>query len=101
MFIYQVPCISLQHLTEADLSRLYDPQRDPSEVACMIDPNDSQNGMFVWVDEVDSGDPPDPPVGYSPNFNALWHWAQQRGYTWIRFAEWGDEVEGLAAPKEG
>ncbi|NJM67806.1 MAG: hypothetical protein HC851_20130 [Acaryochloris sp. RU_4_1] len=101
MFIYQVPCISLQHLTEADLSRLHDPQRDPSEVACMIDPNDPQNGMFVWIDEVDSGAPSDPPAGYSANFNALWHWAQGNGFTWIRLAVCGDEIEGLAVPKGG
>jgi hypothetical protein len=96
MFIYQAPCISLQHLTEADLSRLYDPQRDPTSVACMYDPNDPQNGLFLWVDEADSGVPSDPPEGYSEGFQSLWGWAQRNGFSWIRLAEWGDEIEGLS-----
>lgn len=94
-FTHQVPCISIGYLTETDFNRLVSPQRDPTALTCMYDPNDIQHGFFVWVDEVDPGQLSDPPEGYSKGFMALWHWAQGNGFTWIHLALGGDKVEGL------
>ena len=92
---YTVPWVSLQHLTGADRSRLLTRHRDPLDIACMYDPGDPHNGMFMCVDVVDPGEYSDPPEGYSDGFQALWHWAQQQGYSWLRLVDWGDVVEGL------
>jgi hypothetical protein len=101
MHIYQIPCVSFQYLSDADRSRLFDPQRDSTTIACMYDPSDPLNGIFLWVDEVEPGTTSEPPEGYSDGFQDLWCWAQEQGYSWLRLVEWGDQVEGLPISDEG
>ncbi len=95
VFTRPVPWVSLHHLTEADRSRLINRHHDPLDIACMSDPSDPRNGMFLCVDVVDPGNFSAPPEGYSEGFQALWRWAQQQGFSWLRLVEWGDVVEGL------
>jgi hypothetical protein len=87
---YTVPCISTAQLTETDRSMLLSKDRDATEVCCMYDPTDPNNGCFIWIDEEG-----DPPVTYSAAFGKLWQWAQHQGFTWVRLADWGDVIEGL------
>ena len=84
---YTVPCISTEHITDADRAKLQSPNRDATEVCCMSDPTDPNNGCFIWIDEEG-----DPPATYSEAFAQLWQWAQSQGFTWVRLADWGDVV---------
>ncbi|HEY9825973.1 MAG TPA: hypothetical protein V6D19_11025 [Stenomitos sp.] len=95
MHCYTVPCINTDHLEKTDLEKLSDPSRDPTEVCCMCDPQDKAKGIFLWIDEPDESS--EVPQGYSERFVALWKWAQQHGYVWLRLADWGDEIDELDA----
>jgi hypothetical protein len=82
---YTVPCVSTAQLTEEDREKLLSKHRDPTEICCMYDPRDLNNGCFVWIDEEG-----EPPANYSEAFAKLWQWAQRQGFTWVRLADWGD-----------
>jgi hypothetical protein len=95
MHCYTVPCVSTAYLEDADLEKLNDNIRDPSEVCCMSDPQDPANGFFLWIDEPEQSS--EVPPGYSERFTLLWSWAQQNRYVWLRLADWGDEIDELEA----
>jgi hypothetical protein len=85
---YIVPCISTEQITDADRAKLSNPDRDASEICCMYDPTDPNNGYFLWIDEEG-----EPPANYSAAFATLWQWAQSEGFTWVRLADWGDRMD--------
>jgi hypothetical protein len=73
---YIVPSISTEQITDADRAKLSNPDRDASEICCMYDPTDPNNGYFIWIDEEG-----DPPTNYSEAFATLWQWVQHQGFT--------------------